>query len=364
MQKIERYGVFALVFLLVTILAVSLWGESKDGGLFFWKKDGAGSDKQAQADRPRPRAPGAAQPAGAAQGQGQGPRAGALELSGDNADPVAAQLRAQRIALAQQRRAEQQAALEQQAAANGSDAAPGAGAESSPVPTPGDVALVDPFAANAGGANAPAGSTPVANTPAQGQVGAPALPVGAGPVVRPSPVNAAPLVRQNASGSRNYVVKSGDTLGEIARRELGASARWTEIAALNGNLDPKRLRTGMTLKLPAGAASSANNAAGGVAANTPSASPAAARTNSAGRSYTVKSGDTLSAIASRELGSAERWTEIVALNPRLDPARLAVGAVLALPGAAAGSNAPRQAALDERRSVAAAPRAPSKSKVQ
>ena len=31
MQRIERYGVIALVFLLVTILAVSLWGEGKPG---------------------------------------------------------------------------------------------------------------------------------------------------------------------------------------------------------------------------------------------------------------------------------------------------------------------------------------------
>jgi len=34
MQRIERYGVIALVFLLVTILAVSLWGESKGDGWF------------------------------------------------------------------------------------------------------------------------------------------------------------------------------------------------------------------------------------------------------------------------------------------------------------------------------------------
>ncbi len=348
MQKIERYGVFALVFLLVTILAVSLWGEGKDGGLFFWKKDGAGSDKQAQADRPRPRAPGAAQGAGQApapgqsQAPGQTPRAGALELSGENADPAAAQLRAQRQALALQRRAEQQAAAEQPA--TGQNA----------LPTPGGVGLVDPFALNA---TAPEQAL-------QGQVGAPALAVGSGAVVRPNPALGAPATTPNVATSRNYVVKNGDTLGEIARTELGASARWTEIAALNGNLDPKRLRTGMTLKLPVGAAATASNVANNLAGNN-AASAAPARSATGPRNYTVKSGDTLSAIASSELGSAERWTEIVALNPRLDPDRLAVGAVLALPGAAAAApNATRPVALDDRRAVASAPRSPTKSKVQ
>src|SRR5688572_14008524 len=41
MQRIERYGVIALVLLLVTILAVSLWGERKNGGgiLSVFKRD-------------------------------------------------------------------------------------------------------------------------------------------------------------------------------------------------------------------------------------------------------------------------------------------------------------------------------------
>ena len=41
MQRIERYGVIALVFLLVTIVAVSMWGERKnaDGILSFLRRD-------------------------------------------------------------------------------------------------------------------------------------------------------------------------------------------------------------------------------------------------------------------------------------------------------------------------------------
>lgn len=354
MQKIERYGVIALVFLLVTILAVSLWGESKDGGLFFWKKDGAGSDKQAQADRPRPRLNANGQPVGqgpraaalaaaneeAAQGQpaagpgagGQG--AGALELSPENGDPLAVQAREQRLAQLQ-RRAELQAAAQ------------------NAVPTPGGLQPQGQVQPGAQPQTQPApGAALAVNQPAAGQPGVEAVPVSQGTLVRPTP---APVERANVGAGRSYVVKSGDTLGEIARRELGSSARWTEIQSLNGNLDPKRLRAGMKINLPAGGAPVAK-----AAGNTPT------RAASGGsRSYTIRSGDTLSAVAARELGSAERWSEIAALNPRLDPARLSVGAVIALPGgAAASSSGARTAALDERRSVAAGPRPRPKSKVQ
>jgi len=47
--------------------------------------------------------------------------------------------------------------------------------------------------------------------------------------------------------------------------------------------------------------------------------------------YTVKKGDTLSAIAARLLGKASRWTEIATLNKLRDPHRLSVGQVLRLP---------------------------------
>ena len=50
MQKIERYGVIALVFLLVTIVAVSFWGDSKSPG--FWSRlTGRGAKKDAPTDQ-------------------------------------------------------------------------------------------------------------------------------------------------------------------------------------------------------------------------------------------------------------------------------------------------------------------------
>ena len=54
-----------------------------------------------------------------------------------------------------------------------------------------------------------------------------------------------------------------------------------------------------------------------------------------GASYTVRSGDTLSRIAQRQLGDAGRWPEIFVLNRGIltDPDKIVPGQVLVLPGA-------------------------------
>lgn len=52
---------------------------------------------------------------------------------------------------------------------------------------------------------------------------------------------------------------------------------------------------------------------------------------SAGRTYTVKAGDTLYVISSRLLGNGNRWQEIANLNGIRDPRALKIGAVLRIP---------------------------------
>lgn len=47
-----------------------------------------------------------------------------------------------------------------------------------------------------------------------------------------------------------YVVKPGDTLSSIARRQLGSASRFKEIAELNDIRDPDRIRVGQRLRLP------------------------------------------------------------------------------------------------------------------
>ncbi len=49
-----------------------------------------------------------------------------------------------------------------------------------------------------------------------------------------------------------YVVKDGETLGEIASRELGSYRKWRVIASINDISDPSRVMPGRMLRLPIG----------------------------------------------------------------------------------------------------------------
>jgi resuscitation-promoting factor RpfA len=63
----------------------------------------------------------------------------------------------------------------------------------------------------------------------------------------PQDTSKAKRVRSSASTpGGNYVVQRGDTLSEIAARN-GVKGGWKALASKNPNLDPHRLRVGMTL---------------------------------------------------------------------------------------------------------------------
>lgn len=56
----------------------------------------------------------------------------------------------------------------------------------------------------------------------------------------------------SGDGTSTYVVRKGDGLMSIARRELGDASRWREILKLNPEIqDPDKIKVGQTLKLPA-----------------------------------------------------------------------------------------------------------------
>jgi nucleoid-associated protein YgaU len=59
--------------------------------------------------------------------------------------------------------------------------------------------------------------------------------------------------KNDKAGARTYVVQRGDTLSQIAARELGSARRQKEILELNADIlkDPDSLLVGMKLKLPA-----------------------------------------------------------------------------------------------------------------
>ncbi|MEV6570454.1 LysM domain-containing protein [Streptomyces sp. NPDC051577] len=92
---------------------------------------------------------------------------------------------------------------------------------------------------------------------------APPRPPAAGPVAHhtPTPASAAhkavpsaPVPKPApAAKKRTYTVKSGDSLSEIARRELGNEARWRELYAMNRGVvgsNPDLIHPGMVLTLP------------------------------------------------------------------------------------------------------------------
>ncbi|MEV5542039.1 LysM peptidoglycan-binding domain-containing protein [Saccharopolyspora shandongensis] len=97
-----------------------------------------------------------------------------------------------------------------------------------------------------------------------------------------------------------YRVARGDTLWELAQRHLADPQRWTEIRDLNADRigNPRHLQPGWILLLPPDAAQ----------VPTPPAIPEDAQW------VTTAPGDTLTTIAERHLGNADRWDEIFRLN--------------------------------------------------
>jgi nucleoid-associated protein YgaU len=285
MQQIERYGVIALVFLLVTIVAVSFWGDGKSPG--FWSR-----------------------------------------LSGRGAPKKEAAL-AMEVATANR-------ALDGQPPLSPVPPLPAGGNPSTASPTPGPVEsapngpeLIE-HSSNDGGQLPPPLEPNPTGIPARGDSTAAEQGV---------PVESVP----QPGGPARHVVQKGESLAAIAKSRLGDETRWREIESLNPGLDPKRLQVGQTLQLPTGAAPakaakpSATKPvqakdAPKLASPKPAPKASAPKSTASAREHVVARGETLRAIARSRLGDADRWREIVAANPGLDPERLRVGAKLRLPG--------------------------------
>lgn len=118
-----------------------------------------------------------------------------------------------------------------------------------------------------------------------------------------------------------YTVVSGDTLGGIAQQLLGSARHASKIAALNGIDDPRTIQLGRTLRIPT--------------IDTPRATPvaASAATPSKTTTHMVQSGETLSDIAEKYLGSPHQWLVIWNANKSRisNPDRLKVGDSIVIP---------------------------------
>lgn len=191
------------------------------------------------------------------------------------------------------------------------------------------------------------------------------------PVVAAKP--AAVKTQESEPGVRMHPIAEGETLFSICKKEYNDGSLSVALAKYNKNVipDPKKLRKGVTIRLPsvetlrgegkstraeAAPRQGASNevpalAAADVIATETGAAPggvvnvevsasgkgasksatkaATSADASKGGTYTVRKGDTLYSIAQRELGSKSRWQEIAALNGGKDS--LTPGATIKLP---------------------------------
>jgi nucleoid-associated protein YgaU len=150
------------------------------------------------------------------------------------------------------------------------------------------------------------------------------------PAPPPSPAPEPTPTPSPAPTVKIHKVKSGETLGGIAKDVLGSASKWQVIADANPGVDPYALREGMELKIPIGGAAAASTASETLAQ---SPSPAPSEGAAAGSTYKVRRGETLETISKKVYGTKTRWPEIWVANlAKLeDPNDVFEGMTLSLP---------------------------------
>ena len=116
-----------------------------------------------------------------------------------------------------------------------------------------------------------------------------------------------------------YVVLEGDTLGEIASRELGSYRMWRELASINNISDPSTVMPGRVLRMPI--------------METPKETVEVAEVvvSNDVNSHQVEEGDTLSSIAALYYDDVNKYGVIESANPTVNPNRLKIGTRLFIP---------------------------------
>ena len=328
MQPIERYAVVTLLFLVVLVVVGALWDDGEVGA--------AGPPAEAIT-----RAAGA--PAGSAAGSAA-PRTTASRTTGrglplNTREPAAETTR---------QPTEPQAS---RWSASGANAGGGGAAAPAPSSTPASAAggagpaMGNPYASRPSGpARAPSAeelSSALRREPTRPAGGylnpqelASALGRGASgleSVARPAAAagsTSAP-VPAPAAATRDYTIRSGDSLERIARRELGDASAVDRIASLNGLSKPYTIYAGRSLKLPVVDTVATSAPAPRTAPTAAAPAPVATEGRTA---YTVRPGDSLSVVLERAFGTYKRSLPIVkSLHPGLDPNRIRVGMTIVLP---------------------------------
>ncbi|HVE16871.1 MAG TPA: LysM peptidoglycan-binding domain-containing protein [Chthoniobacterales bacterium] len=192
-------------------------------------------------------------------------------------------------------------------------------------------ATEDPAAANASNP-APTGND--TTDPSNG--GAPSQPTAPEPA-QPA-IASAPVSAPAQGNAKTHELQPGETLTKVAS-EYGVTV--TELQKANNITDPKKLRPGLVLTIPASTAKVASSAPATV--QPVAAKPVAAATSEAatagtsgvkdsGKIYTVVKGDNPVKIAKH---LKVRYADLLALNGNFDPRKLQIGQKLKIPATTA-----------------------------
>jgi LysM repeat protein len=195
----------------------------------------------------------------------------------------------------------------------------------------------------------PAPGTSIGGTPAPSPAPAPGYgtvppPIGGAPAPTPTPGgyeapgtfvdSAAPAVEPASSSMTEHKVKSGDTFGKMAK-EYGVSTK--AIVAANPNIDPRRLKVGQNVLIPAPSRAAAAPSASARSTGSPSSS------SSSTGIYVVKAGDSLTRIASQHGTSVKALKSLNGLKTD----RINVGQKLKVPVKSAPEPEPTPAPVAE-----------------
>lgn len=171
------------------------------------------------------------------------------------------------------------------------------------------------------------GSGPAAGTPpVGGAYSAPLSPISSSTPLAPAISGLTPTTSSTSGAAvasetpaSEYVIAKGDTLATVATKK-GVSLK--ALQAANPGVDPRKLKVGQKIQIPAATGSTAT------VAGTSTEGSAAAPSEGVEKTYTVKAGDTLARIATKHHTTVKA---IAALNGLKSQNSLKVGQKLKLP---------------------------------
>ena len=133
---------------------------------------------------------------------------------------------------------------------------------------------------------------------------------------------------------RTHTIAAGETLVSIARAVYGDGKYFKALEDANPNVNPDRLKPGMTIQIPA--ASQVREARQSPKTSSTGTVSTASAVSSDGKTYTVQKNDSLYKIAKKVYGSGAKSDDLYAANRETigpDSTRLKIGMVLTLPEA-------------------------------